>query len=224
VLHRRVEPAQYLTIRYTGRLDAAGAVRTVGSKGDSYDPCRRVPHRPLQDRAHSPPHPWRGLGEVELTILNTPTGSTTAASTAPAATSRQSSTRTTTTVRSPDSPRTNRQNRQNRQNRASTEPGAVHYQQRRWADVASRQQQPCRSHGGHRLSGGHSAALRGQRDRHSRGPWGSRRRRSGAGPPSPPEGGRGLLNLAARGRESPVTRGLQSDAVAASRLVAHLTI
>ena len=27
----------YLAIRYTERLDAAGAVRSVGSKGDSYD-------------------------------------------------------------------------------------------------------------------------------------------------------------------------------------------
>ena len=31
------EPGQYLTIRYTERLDAAGAVRSVGSKGDSFD-------------------------------------------------------------------------------------------------------------------------------------------------------------------------------------------
>ena len=30
-------PGQYLAIRYTERLDAAGAVRSVGSKGDSYD-------------------------------------------------------------------------------------------------------------------------------------------------------------------------------------------
>jgi putative transposase len=37
VLQRPVEPAQYLAIRYTERLDAAGAGRSVGSKGDSYD-------------------------------------------------------------------------------------------------------------------------------------------------------------------------------------------
>ena len=30
-------PGQYLSIRYTERLDAAGAVRSVGSKGDSFD-------------------------------------------------------------------------------------------------------------------------------------------------------------------------------------------
>ncbi|WP_139263699.1 hypothetical protein [Geodermatophilus africanus] len=37
VLRRPVESAQYLAIRYTERLDVAGAVRSVGSKGDSYD-------------------------------------------------------------------------------------------------------------------------------------------------------------------------------------------
>ncbi len=37
VLRRPVESAQYLAIRYTERLDAAGAIRSVGSKGDSYD-------------------------------------------------------------------------------------------------------------------------------------------------------------------------------------------
>ena len=37
VLRRPVEFAQYTSIRYTKRLEDAGAVRSVGSKGDSYD-------------------------------------------------------------------------------------------------------------------------------------------------------------------------------------------
>jgi len=37
VLRRPVEFAQYLAIRYTSRLAEAGAVTSVGSKGDSYD-------------------------------------------------------------------------------------------------------------------------------------------------------------------------------------------
>jgi putative transposase len=37
VLRRPIESAQYLSIRYTERLAEAGAVASVGSKGDSYD-------------------------------------------------------------------------------------------------------------------------------------------------------------------------------------------
>jgi putative transposase len=37
VLQRPVELAQYTSIRYTQRLEDIGAVRSVGSKGDSYD-------------------------------------------------------------------------------------------------------------------------------------------------------------------------------------------
>ena len=36
-LRRAVESAQYLAIRYTARLEEAGIVPSVGSKGDSYD-------------------------------------------------------------------------------------------------------------------------------------------------------------------------------------------
>jgi putative transposase len=36
VLRRPVDSAQHLAIRYTERLEAAGAVGSVGSKGDSY--------------------------------------------------------------------------------------------------------------------------------------------------------------------------------------------
>jgi putative transposase len=36
-LRRPLEPAQYLATRYTERLAAAGAVISVGSRGDSFD-------------------------------------------------------------------------------------------------------------------------------------------------------------------------------------------
>jgi hypothetical protein len=36
-LRRPVEPKQYLSIRYTERLAAAGVEPSVGSVGDSYD-------------------------------------------------------------------------------------------------------------------------------------------------------------------------------------------
>ena len=36
-IRRPLEPEQYLSIRYTERLDEAGAVTSVGSRGDSYD-------------------------------------------------------------------------------------------------------------------------------------------------------------------------------------------
>ena len=37
MLQRPVEPAQYLAIRYTERLEELGITASVGSKGDSYD-------------------------------------------------------------------------------------------------------------------------------------------------------------------------------------------
>ncbi len=37
VVRRSVESGQYRAIRYTERLAEAGAVASVGSKGDSYD-------------------------------------------------------------------------------------------------------------------------------------------------------------------------------------------
>jgi putative transposase len=37
LLRRPLEPPQYTSIRYTQRLEEAEAVRSVGSKGDSYD-------------------------------------------------------------------------------------------------------------------------------------------------------------------------------------------
>jgi hypothetical protein len=42
VLRRPLEPKQYLAIRYTDRLAEAGAVTSVGSRGDSFDTQSRI--------------------------------------------------------------------------------------------------------------------------------------------------------------------------------------
>ena len=112
---------QYLSVRYTDRLDAAGALRAVGSKGDSYDNAAAGslidPNKTelIRRRNH-----WKGLDDVELATLEYVDWFNHAACTAPAATPDPSSSSSSTTVRSPPSaPRS-------RHNQASTEPGAVH--------------------------------------------------------------------------------------------------
>ena len=109
---------QYLSVRYTDRLDAAGALRAVGSKGDSYDNAAAGslidPNKTelIRRRNH-----WKGLDDVELATLEYVDWFNHAACTAPAATPDPSSSSSSTTVRSPPSaPRS-------RHNQASTEPG-----------------------------------------------------------------------------------------------------
>src|SRR3954447_7507875 len=120
LIHHSDRGTQYLSVWYTDHLDAAGAVRSVGSRGDSYDNAAVESLIGLyKTELIRRRGPWKGLDDVEWPPWSTSTGSTTAASTAPAAISHRSSSRTSTTVRSPASPRTNRQHR------ASTEPGAV---------------------------------------------------------------------------------------------------
>jgi putative transposase len=70
VLRRPVESAQYLAIRYTDRLADAGAVTSVGSRGDSFDNALAETTIGLYKteliRRHGP---WRGLDDVELATL-----------------------------------------------------------------------------------------------------------------------------------------------------------
>src|SRR6266487_36869 len=54
LVHHSDRGVQYLAIRYTERLAEAGAVRSVGSRGDSYDRPGRDGRGALQDRAHPP--------------------------------------------------------------------------------------------------------------------------------------------------------------------------
>jgi putative transposase len=70
VLRRPVESAQYLAIRYTERLAQAGAVTSVGSRGDSYDNALaetiigRYKTELVRRRG-----PWKGLDQVEYATL-----------------------------------------------------------------------------------------------------------------------------------------------------------
>ncbi len=61
---------QYLAIRYTDRLDEAGAVASVGSKGDSYDNAMAESFIGLYKTELIERHgPWRGLTHVEHATL-----------------------------------------------------------------------------------------------------------------------------------------------------------
>nr|WP_231135160.1 IS3 family transposase [Motilibacter deserti] len=70
LIHHSDRGVQYVAIRYTERLGEAGAVRSVGSKGDSYDNAAAESLNGLfkteliRRRA-----PWRGLDDVELATL-----------------------------------------------------------------------------------------------------------------------------------------------------------
>jgi putative transposase len=70
VLRRPLEPKQYLAIRSTERLAEAGAVTSVGSRGDSYDNALAetiigLYKTELVRRRGS----WKGLDEVEYATL-----------------------------------------------------------------------------------------------------------------------------------------------------------
>ena len=70
LVHHSDRGVQYLAIRYTERLAAAGAVPSVGSKGDSYDNALAESFNGLY-KAELIRHrgPWRGLGDVEYATL-----------------------------------------------------------------------------------------------------------------------------------------------------------
>jgi len=67
VLRRSLEPGQYLAIRYTERLAEAGAVGSVGSRGDSYDNALAEAVNGLyKAEVIRKRGPWRSLEQVEL--------------------------------------------------------------------------------------------------------------------------------------------------------------
>ena len=70
MLQRPVEPAQYLSIRYTERLAEAGIEPSVGSRGDSYDNALAETVIGLfETEVIRQDGPWRGLEEVEYATL-----------------------------------------------------------------------------------------------------------------------------------------------------------
>ena len=70
LVHHSDRGVQYLAIRYTERLAQAGAVPSVGSKGDSYDNALAESFNGLY-KAELIRHagPWRGLEDVEYATL-----------------------------------------------------------------------------------------------------------------------------------------------------------
>jgi putative transposase len=70
VLRRPLEPKQYLAIRYTERLAEAGAVTSVGSRGDSFDNALAETIIGLyKTELIRRRGPWKGLDEVEYATL-----------------------------------------------------------------------------------------------------------------------------------------------------------
>jgi putative transposase len=71
LLRRPPESAQYLAVRYTERLAAAGAVASVGSKGDSYDNALAESfHGLYKTELIRHEGPWHGLEDVEFATLD----------------------------------------------------------------------------------------------------------------------------------------------------------
>jgi len=67
LVHHSDRGGQYLAIRYTERLDDAGAVRSVGSRGDSYDNALAETVNGLyKTELIRRRGPWRSLEQVEL--------------------------------------------------------------------------------------------------------------------------------------------------------------
>jgi putative transposase len=70
LIHHSDRGSQYLAIRYTERLAEAGAVSSVGSRGDSYDNALAESFNGLYKTElirHA--GPWRGLDDVEYATL-----------------------------------------------------------------------------------------------------------------------------------------------------------
>jgi transposase InsO family protein len=67
VLRRPIESAQYTSICYTQRLEDIGAVRSVGSKGDSYDNAAAEAVNSLYKKELiNLEGPWQGAGDVTV--------------------------------------------------------------------------------------------------------------------------------------------------------------
>lgn len=73
MLQRPVESAQFTSVRYGERLAEAGAVTSVGSRGDSYDNAlaEAVNSTYKTELVRNPVQgPWRTVEQVELATLH----------------------------------------------------------------------------------------------------------------------------------------------------------
>ncbi|GAA0716136.1 hypothetical protein GCM10010199_17470 [Dactylosporangium roseum] len=94
LVHHSDRGVQYRAIRYSQRLAEAGAVASVGSKGDSYDNAMAEAFNSLyKAELVRNKGPWRGFDDIGWPPLSTSTGTTIGACTANSATSRLPSTR-----------------------------------------------------------------------------------------------------------------------------------
>jgi putative transposase len=70
LIHHSDRGSQYLSIRYTERLGEAGAVNSVGSRGDSYDNALAESFNGLyKTELIRRRGPWRGVDDVEFATL-----------------------------------------------------------------------------------------------------------------------------------------------------------
>jgi putative transposase len=70
LVHHSDRGSQYLAIRYSERLAEAGAIASVGSRGDSYDNAVAESTIGLyKTELVRPQGPWRGLDDLELATL-----------------------------------------------------------------------------------------------------------------------------------------------------------
>jgi transposase InsO family protein len=76
LLRRLLEPAQYTSICYAERLAEERAVRSVGSKGDSYDNAAAEALNSLYKRELiDPGKDWQGVDDVMLATMAAPNSS-----------------------------------------------------------------------------------------------------------------------------------------------------
>ena len=70
LVHHSDRGSQYLAVRYTDRLDAEGAVNSVGSQGDRYDNALAETVNGLyKTEVIRRKGPWRSVDDVELATL-----------------------------------------------------------------------------------------------------------------------------------------------------------
>ena len=72
VIHHSDRGVQYLSIRYTNRLEAANLRASVGTTGDSYDNALAETVNGLYktEVIEYLKADWRGLGDIQLATLN----------------------------------------------------------------------------------------------------------------------------------------------------------
>jgi putative transposase len=69
LVHHTDAGSQYLAIRYTDTLTAAGAVASVGSVGDSYDALAEPTIGQIKAELIKPHGPWRTIDQLEYALF-----------------------------------------------------------------------------------------------------------------------------------------------------------